>query len=166
MPAKRGYPQSCTNAHDSSLCGGMPPRKVSPDRGGARPRRAAGFRSPTPQRARRLCQPPRPQPTCKEPHPPRMGAQVRRKSQAYSQLLFGREREGGASLREAASLALLNSNCSSGKGVWGRGASLREAASPPESSHRLFSLAVPHSRVDCARLTICWAMIFSFSLRM
>ena len=35
----------------------------------------------------------------------RMGAQVRRKNQAYSQPLFGREREGGASLREAASLA-------------------------------------------------------------
>ena len=67
-----------------------------------------------------------------------MGAQVRRKRQAYSQLLFGREREGGASLREAASLA--NFACSpipsysSGEGVWGRGASLREAASPPESS--------------------------------
>ena len=26
-----------------------------------------------------------------------------------------------------------NANCSSGEGVWGRGASLREAASPPES---------------------------------
>ena len=35
----------------------------------------------------------------------RMGAQAGRKRQAYSQLLFGREREGGASLREAASLA-------------------------------------------------------------
>ena len=34
-----------------------------------------------------------------------MGAQLRRNTQAYSQLLFGREREGGASLREAASLA-------------------------------------------------------------
>ena len=33
------------------------------------------------------------------------GAQVRRNARAYSQLLFGREREGGASLREAASLA-------------------------------------------------------------
>ena len=41
-----------------------------------------------------------------------MGAQVRRKSQAYSQPLFGREGSGG------------------------RGASLREAASPPESPHR------------------------------
>ena len=28
-----------------------------------------------------------------------------------------------------------NANRSSGEGVWGRGASLREAASPPESSH-------------------------------
>ena len=34
------------------------------------------------------------------------GAQLRRNAQAYSQLLFGREREGGASLREAASLAM------------------------------------------------------------
>ena len=32
-----------------------------------------------------------------------MGTQVRRKSQAYSQLLFGRGPGGGASLREAAS---------------------------------------------------------------
>ena len=29
----------------------------------------------------------------------------------------------------------LNASRSSGEGVWGRGASLREAASPPESSH-------------------------------
>ena len=43
--------------------------------------------------------------------PTRMGAQVRRKSQAYSQPLFGREGSGGrgASLREAASLATLTS---------------------------------------------------------
>ena len=34
-----------------------------------------------------------------------MGAQARRKNQAYSQLLSGREREGGAFLRKAASLA-------------------------------------------------------------
>ena len=34
-----------------------------------------------------------------------MGANLQKNSQAYSQPLFGREREGGASLREAASLA-------------------------------------------------------------
>ncbi len=35
-----------------------------------------------------------------------------------------------------------NATCSSGEGVWGRGASLREAASPPESpTHRLFGRA-------------------------
>ena len=52
---------------------------------------------------RRLCQPPWTQPSHREPRPPRMGAQVRRKSQVYSQLLFGRGSGGGASLREAAS---------------------------------------------------------------
>ena len=52
------------------------------------------------------------------------------------QPLFGREREGGASLREAASLAYSHWFYSSGEGVWGRGASLREAASPPESPYR------------------------------
>ena len=32
-----------------------------------------------------------------------------------------------------------NASCSSGEGVWGRGASLREAASPPESPNRSLS---------------------------
>ena len=41
----------------------------------------------------------------RKPAPTRMGAQARRKNQAYSQLLSGREREGGAFLRKAASLA-------------------------------------------------------------
>ena len=76
MPTKRGYPQSCANAHDIFLCGGslltrlpakpplkgevpalggqrepfgVPPCKASPERGGARPRRAEGFRPPAPQ---------------------------------------------------------------------------------------------------------------------
>ena len=39
---------------------------------------------------RRLCQPPWTHTTRREPRPPRMGAQVSRKNQAYSQLLFGR----------------------------------------------------------------------------
>ena len=55
--------------------------------------------------SRRLCQPPWTRATATEVSPPRMGAQLRRNTQAYSQLLFGRKREGGASLREAASLA-------------------------------------------------------------
>ena len=58
-------------------------------------------------------------------------------AQAYSQLLFGREREGGASLRESRLPRTVPRtfpipSYSSGEGVWGRGASLREAASPPE----------------------------------
>ena len=59
-------------------------------------------------RSRRLCQPPRPQLRFSETHPPSGGTpyEERRKP---------------------------NASRSSGEGVWGRGASLREAASPPES---------------------------------
>ena len=76
------------------------------------------------------------------PHPTRMGANLQKKSQVYSQLLFGREREGGASLREAASLAY---PAPSPQLLFGReregGASLREAASlayPTPSPQLLF----------------------------
>ena len=72
-------------------------------------------------------------------HPPHRRNQLCRSNQLKRQPLFGREREGGASLREAASLALLSLIYSSGEGVWGRGASLREAASPPESPQRSVS---------------------------
>ena len=44
----------------------------------------------------------------RKPRPTYMGAQLRRKYQAYSQPLSGREREGGAFLRKAASLAITN----------------------------------------------------------
>ena len=67
--------------------------------------RAEGF-VPVPARPRRLCQPPWTQPINRKPRPTRMGANLQKNSQAYSQPLFGREREGGASLREAASLAV------------------------------------------------------------
>ncbi len=46
-----GHPQSCANAHDSSLCGGSlwggASCKASPERGGARHWRAKGFVPPT-----------------------------------------------------------------------------------------------------------------------
>ena len=46
-----GHPQPCANAHDSSLCGGSlwggASCKASPERGGARHRRAEGFVPPT-----------------------------------------------------------------------------------------------------------------------
>ena len=77
---------------------------------------------------RRLCQPPWTHTISKEPHPPRMGTQVRRKRQAYSQLLFGRGPGGGASLREAASPGVHPSHSRFGREREG-GASRREAAS-------------------------------------
>ena len=70
----------------------------------------AGTKSPMLQRSRRLCQPPRPQPSNMEPRSSRRGILYKRKN--YS-----------------------NPSYSSGEGVWGRGASLREAASPPEYPH-------------------------------
>ena len=62
-----------------------------------------------------------------------MGAQVRRNAQAYSQLLFGREGSGGrgASLREAASPPSVPYPTSLRKGVRGRGFST-EKPPPPE----------------------------------
>ena len=59
-----------------------------------------------------------------------MGANLQKKRQAYSQLLFGREREGGASLREAASLAYPQYPFLSSEGGPGEGLLFREAASP------------------------------------
>ena len=111
----------------------------------------------------------------RRPRSPHRRNQLRRSTHPKRQPLFGREREGGASLREAASLAASHRpplsagrggsvsrrdhnqaarnrahlawahkpggkvkpipSYSSGEGVRGRGASLREAASPPESPH-------------------------------
>ena len=68
--------------------------------------RAEGF-VPVPARPRRLCQPPWTQPINRKPRPTRMGANLQKNNQAYSQLLFGRGPGGGASLREAASPGVL-----------------------------------------------------------
>ena len=81
-------------------------------------------------RPRRLCQPPWTQPTSKKPRPPRMGAQLQKSIQVYPQPLFGREREGGASLREAASLAYPRRPLISSGGGPGEALLYREAASP------------------------------------
>ena len=61
--------------------------------------------SPNAASPRRLCQPPWTQPTRKKSRPPFRRNQASRSNPAKRQPLFGREREGGASLREAASLA-------------------------------------------------------------
>ena len=99
----------------------MEVRQKAPSAEGAVSRRLTEDNlSPCPQarlaRPRRLCQPPWTQPISRNPRPLRMGAQVRRNVQVYSHPLFGREGSGG------------------------RGASLREAASPPQRSSpsRLF----------------------------
>ena len=89
-----------------------------------------------------------------------MGAQVRKKSQAYSQLLFGREREGGASLREAASLATPTVL----PRLFGReregGASLREAASLATPS-RLPPLLEEFSRLICVGLDLGIEIVYT-----
>ena len=94
---------------------------------------------------RRLCQPPWTHTISKEPRTPRMGTQVRRKRQAYSQLLFGRGPGGGASLREAASPGVSPPLRLSGREREG-GAFLRKAAS-------LATSLVPSSRLVAAALS-------------
>ena len=54
--------------------------------------RAEGF---VPARPRRLCQPPWTQPINRKPRPTRMGANLQKNNQAYSQLLFVRGSGGG-----------------------------------------------------------------------
>ena len=82
-------------------------------------------------RPRRLCQPPWTQPISRNPRPPRMGAQVRRNVQVYSHPLFGREGSGGrgASLREAASPPSSFSSSSLEEGARGRGLFFRKVPS-------------------------------------
>ena len=71
-----------------------------------------------------------------EPHPLSGGTNSEEATQLKRQPLFGREREGGASLREAASLAYPHFPfCSSGEGVWGRGASLQRSGLSPRAPH-------------------------------
>ena len=82
-------------------------KKASPERGGAR-EAGGGVRSPAPQGR---------------------GGSISRRDHnpAYRRPTT---LSGGATYAEAHKP---NASCSSGEGVWGRGASLREAASPPES---------------------------------
>ena len=82
--------------------GGAATPKASPERGGAR-FAGGGVPSPAPQGHGGFVSRRDRNPKNRETRPTRKGAQVRRKSQAYSPPLFGWEREGGASLREAAS---------------------------------------------------------------
>ena len=81
---------------------------------------------------RRLCQPPWTRTTCKEPRPTLRRNQLRRNTQLKRQPLFGREGAGGrgASLREAASPpSSVPHPTSHGEGARGRGLLYREAPS-------------------------------------
>ena len=96
--------------------------------------RAEGF-VPVPARPRRLCQPPWTQPINRKPRPTRMGANLQKNNQAYSQLLFGRGPGGGKdshSRQWRLSMAVfLNRNKRpSAAPIEVADASLREAASP------------------------------------
>ena len=84
-------------------------KKASPERGGAR-KAGGGVRSPAPQGR---------------------GGSVSRRDHNH---VYRRTTAlaGGTKPEERRTSS---ANCSSGEGVWGRGASLREAASPPESPH-------------------------------
>ncbi len=118
-----------------ALRGGSP--KGSLRRGSCQPKADGGHPSPCPQarlaRPRRLCQPPWTQPISRNPRPPCMGAQVRRNIQVYSHPLFGRGGPGGrgASLREAASPPSVPPPTSLRAGARGRGFST-EKPPPPE----------------------------------
>ena len=104
-------------AHDCSLCGGNllsgASCKASPERGGARQRRAEGFVPPTLAGRGGSVSRRDHSPSLSETRPPFRRNQARRNAQPERQPLFGREGSGG------------------------RGASLREAASPPESPPHL-----------------------------
>ena len=104
------YPQPAQRLTASSAEGvfGVLPRKASPERGGAR---EAGGGVPSPTRCNVR------------------GGSVSRRGLNH---VYRRKtaRSGGTPYAEATNS---NASRSSGEGVWGRGASLREAASPPES---------------------------------
>ena len=127
IPSRRVYPQLCADAHDSSLCGG----RLLWDSEGFR--LCGGDQRTEP--VWRLCD--RPLETFARPFPiigcnPTLagrGGSVSRRDHNQlagnrAQLAWGRKLGGKVKLIPS---------CSSGEGVWGRGASLREAASPPES---------------------------------
>ena len=107
------------------------PQKAPPTEGAVSQRLTE--EPPYPARPRRLCQPPWTQPTSKKPRPPRMGTQLQKSIQVYSQPLFGRGPGGGASLREAAS-----------PGVSLPPLPLREGARGRGFSQRSPSLAISH----------------------
>ena len=88
--------------------------------------------SPNAARPRRLCQPPWTQPSRRKPHPTLRRNHLCRSPQAKRQPLFGREESGGrgASLREAASPpSVPHPTLSLGEGARGRGLLFREAPS-------------------------------------
>ena len=110
LPSKEAYPQSALRLTAPSAEGAFrhAPRKASPERGGARLQRADEFVPP------------------------------RRKGRGGSVS----RRDHNPKTRKRAHIAWAHNSkgkhesipsYSSGEGVWGRGASLREAASPPES---------------------------------
>ncbi len=92
----------------------MPPRKASPERGGARLKAGGGVRSPK-KHGR--------------------GGSVSRRD--HNQFAEKRTHLAWALKSEGKTKPI--PSYSSGEGVWGRGASLREAASPPEFPHRSLS---------------------------
>ena len=106
---------------------------------------AVGFlsiQSPNAACPRRLCQPPWTQPTRRKPLPPFRRNHLRRSNQPKRQPLFGREGSGGrgASLREAASPprnSAIPPPASLRKGVRGRTLLYREVFSP--ANHYFFS---------------------------
>ena len=113
IPSKRVYPQLCADAHDSSLCGGD--QRTEP--------------------VWRLCD--RPLETFARSPLQLCGSQRWQVAAALSAAVTTTKPigdrthlTGGTTHAEAHTP---NAICSSGEGVWGRGASLREAASPPES---------------------------------
>ena len=113
-PSKGAYPQSVLRLTAPAPLQrdpfGSTSLKASPERGGARRRRAEGF-------------------VPKRPHV--RGGSVSRRG--LNQAAGNRtQRSGGTNYAE---VPKSNASRSSGEGVWGRGASLREAASPPESPH-------------------------------
>ena len=108
---RRWFPSFCGRRRGSTRlhegCGAS--CKASPERGGAHHRRAEGF---APQR-----------------HKGRGGSVSRRD---HNQAAGNRTPTHSGILYERKTTS--NRSYSSGEGVWGRGASLREAASPPECS--------------------------------
>ena len=107
LPSKKAYPQSALRltAPSAERAFRQTPRKASPERGGARRRRAEGFVPSTAKVAAALSAAVDSR-KLQETAPTFRRNQLCRNAHPKRQPLFGREREGGASLREAASLAI------------------------------------------------------------